>query len=91
MRIGNARDLSLYLRARRRAMGLSQSALAAKAGVSRRWLSDVESGKPTVEVGRVFSLLYALDLDMNLDEVPPSDFDLDAYVDSFGEGDPWRL
>jgi HTH-type transcriptional regulator / antitoxin HipB len=41
MRISNARDLGRYVRDRRRAAGLSQQALATRALVSRRWLSDL--------------------------------------------------
>jgi len=62
MRLNNARDLGLYVRDRRRRLGLTQAGLAASAQVSRRWLSDLEAGKPTAEVGLVFKVLHALDL-----------------------------
>lgn len=84
MRLGNARDLGIYLRDRRRAAGLNQTDFAATAGVSRRWLSDLEAGKPTIEIGLVFHVIAALGLYVDVQPEPDTDFDLDAYLDSFG-------
>jgi HTH-type transcriptional regulator / antitoxin HipB len=84
MRIGNARDLGRYVRDRRRAAGLSQENLASKALVSRRWLSELESGKPTAEVGLIFRVVTALGLYVDLLPVPAPEIDLDAYLDTFG-------
>jgi y4mF family transcriptional regulator len=82
MRLNNARDLGLYVRDRRRLLGLTQADLAASAQVSRRWLSDLEAGKPTAEVGLVFKVLHALDvaLDASPNELGPDDIDLDAVL-----------
>ena len=82
MRIGNARDLGLYLRDQRRAAGLTQQDLASRALVSRRWLSDLESGKPTAEIGLVFKVVAALGLYVDLQPTPPPEIDLDAYLGS---------
>jgi transcriptional regulator with XRE-family HTH domain len=84
MRLSNARDLGLYMRGRRRAAGLNQSDAARRAGVSRRWLSDFESGKPTAEIGLVFQLIAALGLLMDVRPAPEPEIDLDAYLDSLG-------
>jgi len=84
MRIRNALDLGHYVRDRRKAAGLSQAALATKSGVSRRWLSDLEAGKATVEVGLVFHVIAALDLFVDVQAEPDTDFDLDAYLDNIG-------
>jgi y4mF family transcriptional regulator len=84
MRLSNARDLGLYVRSRRRAAGLNQSDAAHRAGVSRRWLSDLESGKPTAEVGLVFQLIAALGLALDVRPAPEPEIDLDAYLDSLG-------
>ena len=62
MRIASARDLGLYVRERRRDLGRNQTDLAAAARVSRRWLSDLEAGKATAEIGLVLRTLDALDL-----------------------------
>lgn len=50
------------VRRARREQGLSQVELAARAGVGRPWLSELETGKRTAELGRALSVLSALDL-----------------------------
>ena len=84
MRIVDAADLGRYVRDRRRAAGMSQQALATSALVSRRWLSDLESGKPTAEVGLIFKVVAALGLYMDLLPIPAPEIDLDAYLDNLG-------
>jgi HTH-type transcriptional regulator / antitoxin HipB len=82
MRLNNVRDLGLYVRDRRRRLGLTQAELAASAQVSRRWLSDLEAGKATAEVGLVFKVLHALGLavDVSPVEFGPGDIDLDDLL-----------
>jgi transcriptional regulator with XRE-family HTH domain len=48
------------LRARRRAVGLSQAALAAKAGVSRIFVEKIEAGARTPSWGTLARLAHAL-------------------------------
>jgi y4mF family transcriptional regulator len=53
-------DIGLAIRQRREHLGLSQEALAARAGVSRSWLAKVETGKASFDfrmVLMVFSVL----------------------------------
>lgn len=50
------------VRRARKERGLSQVELAARAGVGRPWLSELETGKRTAELGRALSVLSALDL-----------------------------
>ena len=74
-------------------LGRSQGEVAESAGVSRQWLSEVESGKPTAEVGLVLRVLDALLLDLSLtareaeDAVPPAATievaDLDEVLDEY--------
>lgn len=45
---------------------LSQSRTADLAGVSRKWLSEFEGGKPTTELVLVLRLLDALNLTMSV-------------------------
>jgi y4mF family transcriptional regulator len=84
VRLSDAEDLGRYVRERRRLAGLNQSDLAARAKVSRRWLADLEAGKPTVEVGLVFRVMSALGLFLDCRPEPVSEIDLDAYLDSLG-------
>lgn len=85
--------MGLTVRGRRKDLGLSQNALAKRAGVSRQWISEFESGKTTAELGLAFRLLDALDLSLSI-ETPatrssPADgpetvtIDLDAILDTY--------
>lgn len=65
------RDLGLAVRRARLDAGLTQAALAECAGVGRQWLSELEGGKRSAEVGLVFAVLDALDLAATLAPVPP--------------------
>lgn len=87
MRIASIRDLGLLVRDRRRALGRTQAELAAAARVSRRWLSDLEAGKATAEVGLVFRTLHALELMLDIRPVErgPHDVDLDALLRNLGD------
>lgn len=59
-----ARQVGALIRARRKELDLTQGDVAAAAGVSRQWVSEVEGGKATAELGRVLAVLDALDLDL---------------------------
>lgn len=87
MRLNNATDLGLYVRDRRRAADLTQTDLADMATVSRRWIADLEAGKPTVEVGLVFKVIAALGLFLDARPEPEPEIDLDKYLDKFGGGE----
>ena len=78
MRVDTARDLGLYLRDERRRAGLSQSSVAERSGVSRRWLVDFENGKATAEFGLILKVVRALGLIVEVNTAPPRQVDLDA-------------
>ncbi len=73
MRVTVARDLGLAVRGRRRELGISQAALSARAGVSRKWLSEFEQGKPTAEIGVMLRVLEALQLQLTVAAHPLND------------------
>lgn len=50
----------------RKTKGYSQQEFADLAGVGRRFVSDLENGKPTAEIGKVLQVLTALGLDLEL-------------------------
>lgn len=52
--------------------------------MGRKWLSQVENGKQTAEVGLVMRVLYVLGYGIELVEVPPSE-DIRGMVDAFDE------
>jgi HTH-type transcriptional regulator/antitoxin HipB len=60
MLISTARDLGIAIRDRRKLLGMDQMDLATKVGVSRRWLTQVENGKPGAEFGLLLRTLNAL-------------------------------
>lgn len=60
--IQTTRAFGFAVRRARKDQGLSQAELAARAGVGRPWLSELETGKRTAELGRALSVLSALDL-----------------------------
>ncbi|PPU36778.1 helix-turn-helix domain-containing protein [Xanthomonas arboricola] len=65
--IAQASDIGAYVRAVRKAQGLRQDDLAALAGTSHVVLGNVERGKDTVQLGRVFELLRQLGIQVQLD------------------------
>jgi len=57
-------DLGTQVRAARKASGLDQLLLADLAGVSDRFVRDLEHGKPTVQLRMVLAVLDTLGLDL---------------------------
>ena len=60
MIVRNPTELGATIRDRRRRLRLPQHDLAAKVGVSRQWIIEVEKGKSGAEIGLVFRTLAAL-------------------------------
>ncbi|WP_368563017.1 helix-turn-helix domain-containing protein [Pseudoxanthomonas sp. UTMC 1351] len=65
--IEDASDVGRWVRAVRKAQGLRQDDLAAMVGASHVFLGDVERGKGTVQLGRVFEVLRELGIGVSLD------------------------
>jgi len=57
-----ATALGQTVRERRQALDLTQQQLADRAGVGRRFIVDLERGKPTLELGKVLTVIQALGL-----------------------------
>lgn len=65
-------QLGAAIRDARKTAGLTQSQLADRAGVSRRWLITLENGKaPGAELTKILTTLAALDLQLTVDTAPP--------------------
>ncbi len=60
IRIENAQDFGRAVRNARKEAGLSQMELANRCGCSQRFVSEVERGKATAELGRALKLLADL-------------------------------
>ena len=74
-------EVGVALRSAREGLGLTQAETAAAAGVSRKWLSEVEGGKATASLGLVLGVLDALGYEVEF--VPqPDEMDLEAHLES---------
>lgn len=62
----DADDLGREIAARRKELGVTQDELAALAGVSTRFLSSLERGKPTARLSTVLAVLDALGLEVTV-------------------------
>jgi HTH-type transcriptional regulator/antitoxin HipB len=69
MQIRTVKDLGAIIRDRRKKQGLDQADLAARVGVSRQWIVEVEKGKPRAEVSLILKTLDALGVMIDLDDV----------------------
>ena len=67
MRIRTATDLGAFIRERRTKLGMDQVSLAKKAGTSRKWLVEVEQGKPGAEIGLILRTLKSLEISIDLE------------------------
>jgi HTH-type transcriptional regulator / antitoxin HipB len=72
MQIRTATELGAFIRERRIALGMDQIALATKTGTSRKWLIEVERGKPGAEIGLILRTLKALTVSIDLKTELPS-------------------
>ena len=66
MKIRTAIDLGAFIRERRIKLGMDQSDLAEKAGTSRKWIVEVEQGKPRAEIGLVLRTLKTLGVSLDI-------------------------
>ncbi len=70
MQFQTPRELAALIRSRRKLRRLSQTQLAALAGVSRDWIIGLEKGRSTVEFGLVLRTIKALGLALSADPLP---------------------
>jgi len=68
--IHDTRELGALLRAHRQSKGLTQVDAAALAGVGQRFLSELERGKATAEVGLVLKVLRRFGLMLEVGRRP---------------------
>lgn len=84
MQVRTVHDLAAVAKGRRTTLGLSQSEIAERAGVSRKWLSDFESGKPTAELGLALNVIHELGLELDINpahDLPLPGLDLDRVIE----------
>jgi len=62
-----AEDIGAAVRKKRKEDGLTLANAAALCGVGYRFMSDLENGKATVQMGKVLQVLTALGLDVTIE------------------------
>ncbi len=67
MKIRSVEELGEAIRARRKELHYTQAFLAEFTGFSVSFISDVERGKATAEIGKTLQLLMILGLDLSVE------------------------
>ncbi|AEG44347.1 helix-turn-helix domain-containing protein [Isoptericola variabilis] len=64
----SSRDVGRFVQQARRRRGLSQAALADELGLTRQYVSEVESGADNLYITRLFEIFDELGIDVRLEE-----------------------
>ena len=67
MKANDASTLGKAIKNRRKELGLKQKDVADATGFSVSFISDLENGKPTAELGKSIHLINMLGMDINVD------------------------
>lgn len=59
-------ELGRIVKKERKTMGLTQADLALASGTGMRFISDLENGKPTCQIGKTLTVLKTLGLRLTL-------------------------
>lgn len=59
-------EIGQYIRAIRKSHGMTQDELCGISGVSRRFISELENGKTTAEIGKILHVLKCIGCDIKL-------------------------
>jgi y4mF family transcriptional regulator len=70
VKVFSVEELGSAVRTRRVELGLTQRDLADFAGCGVRFISELERGKPTVELGKAIALVNALSMDVLVEARP---------------------
>lgn len=68
MKITSADDFGKVIQQQRKRRGYTQAYLAEVTGFSTSFISDLENGKPTAEIGKAIFLANLLGLDVEMKE-----------------------
>ena len=66
-KIFDAASLGVAIRRRRKELNYTQSYLSEVSGLSITFISDLENGKATAEIGKTIRLINLLGMDMQLE------------------------
>ena len=62
--ISNMKELGRAIRDRRKELGYTQAFVADYAGVSTSFLSELENGKETIQIGKMLEVISLLGMDI---------------------------
>jgi HTH-type transcriptional regulator/antitoxin HipB len=65
-KVSNAKELGAFVRQRRKQAGLTLKDAAGMAGVGIRFLSELERGKPTLQLGLAIEVLQLFGLELHV-------------------------
>lgn len=68
MKINNASDFGKVIKERRKKLGYTQKYISDFTGLSVSFISDLENGKSTIEIGKAFELAKVMGLNIELRE-----------------------
>lgn len=100
MKIRTTRDIGILIKEARTRRGLSQAALAKMINTTQTWVSWIENGKSSAEIGNVLLALTTLgvELDFQIPSAPASAADHhhhhdadERHVDDDDDEIPYRL
>lgn len=66
MKLRTTKELGVLIRDIRRQAGLTQAQIAGQMHATQKWISAVENGKDTAEIGQVLRLLALLQIDITM-------------------------
>jgi len=65
-KIHSIESIGKIIRYRRKELKVTQAKVAGLSGVGQRYLSELERGKPTIEIGKAIQVLQKLGLEITL-------------------------
>ncbi|WP_291347870.1 helix-turn-helix transcriptional regulator [Desulfobacula sp.] len=66
IKISSPEELGQYIFKKRKHLKLTQKEISEFADVGRKFIIELEKGKPTAQLGKVFELLHSLGLELHL-------------------------
>ena len=68
MHINSSKDFGEIIRKKRKKLGYTQKYICEVSGISASFISDLENGKASVELGKAIYLANLLGIDIDLNE-----------------------
>lgn len=68
MRIRDSKEIGEVIKQKRKSLGYTQTDISTRTGLSASFISEVENGKETAEIGKVLLLLSILGLNVLVEE-----------------------